>query len=52
MKDNIVWILTLSLLIAVVVLFYYAMYYFFGTIGIFAFIALTVFWLLLIQNNK
>jgi len=47
MKDIVIWILTLSLLIVVVALFYYGLYYFFGAIGIFTLIALSVFWLIL-----
>lgn len=52
MKDITVWILSLFLLIAGVGLFYYGLYYFFGVIGIFTFIALTTFWLVLIRFKK
>jgi len=52
MKDITAWILTLCLLMTGIGLFYYGLYYFFGTIGIFTFIALTTFWLILIRFKK
>jgi hypothetical protein len=52
MKDIVIWILTLFLLFAGVVLFYYGLYFFFGNIGVFAFIALAFFWLMTTQFKK
>ena len=52
MKDITIWILTLFLLIAGVGLFYYGLYFFFGTIGVFIFIALAFFWLMTTQFKK
>jgi len=52
MKDIVIWILTLFLLVAGIVLFYYGIYYFFGSIGVFTFIALAFFWLMTTQFRK
>ena len=52
MKDIVIWILTLFLLVAGIVLFYYGLYRFFGTIGVFVFIALAFFWLMTTQFRK
>jgi hypothetical protein len=49
-----VWLFTLSLLFGGIGLFYYAVYYFFDTIGLFIFIVLSVLWLVVIRarNDK
>lgn len=46
MKDITVWLLTLFVLVAGIALFYYGIYFFFGTIGVFTFIALATFWII------
>ena len=51
MKDIVIWILTLFVLVAWIALFYYGLYRFFDTIGVFVFISLAVFWLMLIKRS-
>jgi hypothetical protein len=52
MKDITVWILTLFLLVAGVVLFYYGLYFFFGTIGVIAFVAVAITWVIYLKLKK
>ena len=52
MKDITIWILTLFLLIAGVGLFYYGLYFFFGTIGVIAFVALAITWIIYLKLKK
>jgi hypothetical protein len=52
MKDITIWILTLFLLIAGVGLFYYGLYFFFGTIGVIAFVALAISWIIYLKVKK
>jgi len=52
MKDIIIWMLSLFLLVAGIGLFYYGLYFFFGPIGVFVFISLAIFWLVLIRFKK
>ena len=52
MKDITIWILTLFLLIAGVGLFYYGLYFFFGTIGVITFISLAITWIIYLKVKK
>jgi len=52
MAKILAWIFTLSLLIGGIVFFYYAVYYFFGTIGVFIFITFASLWLVSIKIQK
>jgi len=52
MRDITVWILTLFLLVAGVVLFYYGLYFFFGPIGVITFIAIAIIWIISLKLKK
>ena len=52
MKDITIWILTLFLLIAGVGLFYYGLYFFLGTIGVIAFVAVAITWIIYLKVKK
>lgn len=52
MKDITIWILTLFLLVAGVVLFYYGLYFFFGPIGVMIFIAIAIIWIISLKLKK
>jgi hypothetical protein len=52
MKDITIWILTLFLLIAGVGLFYYGLYFFFGTIGVITFVVVAITWIIYLKLKK